>query len=47
MILPSFRLEEYFALWEFKARFNLAASDAQTWTISELLALADVSERER
>ncbi|AQZ61512.1 Aspartate aminotransferase [[Actinomadura] parvosata subsp. kistnae] len=39
--LPDFRLEVYFSRWEFTARHHLTASDAQTMTMSELLALAD------
>lgn len=45
--LPDFRLETYFAKWEFNARYHLTASDAQTHTLSELLALADDDGRER
>ena len=40
MALPVFRLEEYMAEWEFTARFNATASDAETLTLDELLALA-------
>lgn len=47
MILPEFRLESYFGLWEFKARYHLTASDAQTMALSELLELADSSDRLR
>lgn len=47
MRLPAFRLEEYFAIWEFQARYNLASSDAQSLTLSELLDLADTPDRER
>ena len=43
--LPDFRLETYFSRWEFTARFHLTASDAQTMRMSELLALADHSDR--
>ncbi|MFD7092403.1 aminotransferase class I/II-fold pyridoxal phosphate-dependent enzyme [Streptomyces sp. NPDC059896] len=43
--LPDFRLETYFSRWEFTARHHLAASDAQTMNIGELLALADDEER--
>ena len=28
--LPDFRLETYFSRWEFKAKYHLTASDAQT-----------------
>ncbi|MEV0287434.1 pyridoxal phosphate-dependent aminotransferase [Kribbella sp. NPDC050820] len=45
--LPDFRLETYFAKWEFNARYHLTASDAQTHSLSELLALADDDGRER
>jgi aspartate/methionine/tyrosine aminotransferase len=45
--LPDFRLETYFAQWEFSARYHLTASDAQTLALSELLALADDDGRER
>lgn len=41
MALPDFRLEIYFSRWEFAAEHNLAASDAQTLTIAELLELGD------
>lgn len=45
--LPDFRLETYFAQWEFSARYHLTASDAQTVPMTELLALADDDGRER
>ena len=37
--LRTFRLEEYLGEWEFKVRHHLTASDAQSMTIEELLAL--------
>ena len=43
--LPDFRLETYFSRWEFAARYHLTASDAQTLSITELLALADDDDR--
>lgn len=43
--LPDFRLERYFARWEFTARHHLTASDAQTMTLAELLELADDQDR--
>lgn len=46
MLLPEFRLESYFAIWEFKARHHLTASDAQTLALRDLLALADDEDRE-
>ena len=33
-MLPPFRLESYFASWEFAARYNLTASDAQSMTVA-------------
>jgi aspartate/methionine/tyrosine aminotransferase len=43
--LPDFRLETFFSCWEFNARFNLAASDAESITVGELLAMADAESR--
>jgi aspartate/methionine/tyrosine aminotransferase len=37
--LPEFRLETYFSRWEFAARYHMTASDAETLTVAELLAL--------
>ncbi|MEU8635418.1 aminotransferase class I/II-fold pyridoxal phosphate-dependent enzyme [Amycolatopsis sp. NPDC048633] len=45
--LPDFRLETFFSRWEFEARYHLTASDAQSMTLAELLALADDDGRER
>lgn len=45
--LPDFRLETYFAQWEFKARYHLTASDAQTLPMAELLAMADADRPRR
>lgn len=38
--LPPFRLEAFFARWEFRARHHLTASDGQTVTVRELVELA-------
>jgi aspartate/methionine/tyrosine aminotransferase len=46
MALPDFRLEVYLGEWEFKARHHLTASDAQSLTVGELLAMAGDAERE-
>ncbi|MGX7681969.1 aminotransferase class I/II-fold pyridoxal phosphate-dependent enzyme [Jatrophihabitans sp. DSM 45814] len=46
-MLPDFRLETYFSKWEFRARYHLTASDAQTMPVSELLELADEDGRAR
>jgi aspartate/methionine/tyrosine aminotransferase len=43
--LKDFRLETYFSRWEFAARYHLTASDAQSMTLSELLAMADPADR--
>ncbi len=45
--LPDFRLEVYLGRWEFTARHHLTASDAETLTLAELLALASAEQRER
>ena len=44
--LPDFRLETHFSKWEFKARFHMTASDAESLTLRELLAMATPEERE-
>jgi aspartate/methionine/tyrosine aminotransferase len=43
--LPEFRLEAFLSKWEFSARYHLTASDAQTLSVSELVALADAGDR--
>ena len=43
--LPDFRLEVYLGRFEFTARYHLTASDAETLTISELLAMASDVEQ--
>jgi aspartate/methionine/tyrosine aminotransferase len=45
MMLPEFALETYFARWEFTARYNLTASDAQAVSLARLLELADPADR--
>lgn len=45
-LLPDFRLETHFSRWEFKARHHMTASDAETMTMTELLALAGPEDRE-
>jgi len=44
--LPEFRLEVFFERWEFGARHHLTASDAQTLTVGEVLALGTDEQRE-
>ena len=41
MHIADFALERYFARWEFAVRHVLCASDAETLSMTELLALAD------
>ena len=45
-VLQDFRLETFFSHWEFAARYHLTASDAQSMTLSELLAMADPADAE-
>ena len=44
--LPDFRLETHFSKWEFKARYHLTASDAESISMRDLLAMATPEERE-
>src|SRR5260221_12747403 len=43
--MRDFALEVYFSKWEFTARHNLAGSDGENMTLSELLALASSEDR--
>ncbi len=43
--LPDFRLETHFSRWEFSARHHMTASDSQTTSMRDLLALADDDDR--
>ena len=45
--MRNFALEVYFSKWEFAAKYHLTASDAQSMTLSELLAHASPEDRER
>lgn len=44
--LPDFKLETHFAKWEFKARYHMTASDAESISLRELLAMASDEDRE-
>ena len=44
--LRTFRLEEFLGEWEFKVRYHLTASDAESITIEELLSLGTDADRE-
>lgn len=41
MKIPNFKLEEFWKKYEFSSPYLLCCSDAETWTLSELLAIAD------
>lgn len=41
MKIPDFKLEEFWKKYEFTSPYLLCCSDAETWTLSELLAVAD------
>jgi aspartate/methionine/tyrosine aminotransferase len=43
--LRPFALEVFFSKWEFTARHHLCASDMQSMTLSDLLAMADATDR--
>lgn len=45
-VLPDFKLETYFSKWEFSARYHMTASDAQSMTMAELLAMATPEQRQ-
>lgn len=45
-MLRDFRLETYFSRWEFRARHHLTASDAESLTLRDLLAMADPADAE-
>jgi len=47
MQIADFRLERYFAKWEFAVRHVLCASDCEPWAMHDLLALADDDARGR
>lgn len=42
---PDFRLETHFSKWEFKARYHMTASDAESMSMRDLLAMASPEER--
>ena len=44
-MLPDFRLETYLGKWEFACRYHMTASDMQTLSLKELLALASAEDR--
>jgi hypothetical protein len=44
--LPDLRLETHFSRWEFTARYHMAASDAQSMMLRDLLAMASPEDAE-
>ena len=47
MTIPPFKLERYFAAWEFVSPYLLCSSDIEGWALADLLALADDDARAR
>jgi len=45
-MLPDFKLETHFSKWEFRARYHLTASDAESISVRDLLAMATSEERD-
>src|SRR5208337_4695074 len=43
--MRDFALEVYFSKWEFEAKYNLTASDAESRSVAELLSLASAADR--
>lgn len=41
MKFPPFKIEEYFTIYEFSARYMMGSSDPETHTLSELVSMAD------
>ena len=44
--LPEFKLESHFSRWEFKARYHMTASDAESMSLRDLLEMATPQDRE-
>ena len=44
--MREFALEAWFSKWEFSARYHMTASDIESFTLSEILALASPEDRE-
>ncbi len=45
MQLPDFRLEKHFSRWEFDAKYHLTASDAESMSMRDLLAMGSDEQR--
>lgn len=46
MKLPPFKLEEFWKKYEFSTPYLLCPSDAETWSLNEILDLADVESKQ-
>lgn len=46
-MLPDFRLETFFSRWEFTARYHMCASDMESISVTELVAMASDEDRKR
>lgn len=44
--LPDFKLETHFQQWEFKSKYHMTASDAESMSMRDLLAMASAEDRE-
>ncbi|MEO9875529.1 MAG: pyridoxal phosphate-dependent aminotransferase [Anderseniella sp.] len=44
--LPDFKLETHFSKWEFQAKYHMTASDAESISMRDLLAMATPEERD-
>ena len=44
--MRDFKLETYFSKWEFTAKYNLAASDVESLSISDLLDMSSTSDKQ-
>ena len=44
--MRDFKLETYFSKWEFTARYNMAASDVESLSISDLLDMSSASDKQ-
>ena len=43
--MRDFKLETYFSKWEFTARYNMAASDVESLSVSDLLAMSTIDDK--
>ncbi len=44
--LPDFKLETHFQQWEFKSKYHMTASDAESMSMKDLLAMATAEDRD-